>query len=260
MNHINTFKNRTNETNATEEIKAFFENIKFLTVSALVNDDIQTDGVEYFYVNGAHIAIVSHNSSFAGKVKNNTKFKAFYQEGVGKGAKKLYADITCEVIDGTNENVQELAKTHKMINKMIGHKATFLNLTLNQAKLVLTNSEIYDLDSNLKPTFAKNAPNGRERFENSRHILMTYLDREVIFSVIVENDTYYCLAKENSNKMEHIKALKTCKIYDGKGVEFETQIDIVNDKKDEIFEKLVNTNNAFFKQNDGLVALSFKRK
>lgn len=260
MNHTDIFKNRTNETNAQQSINEFFSSIKFLTTTILVDGQAKVDGLEYFFIDGEHIAIVSHNSSLLGKFDKNTMLTGFYQDGVGKFAKKLYTEMKCEVVGSDNLLVQELAKVNKMIGKMIGHKATFLKLNIMNAKIVLSNSEIYDLDSNLKPTFAKFAPNGKERFENSRHVLMTYQEREVIFSVFVENDRYYCLAKENSNKMQHINNGNIFKIYDGKDVEFETSIEVVNDKKEEIFDKLMKTNNAFFKQNDGLVALTFKRK
>lgn len=258
MNHIDTFKNKTNETNASNKIEEFFKNIKNLTVTANINDEILIEGLEYFYINGEHIAIVSHMSSFFGKINQDINFKGFYQDGVGKGAKKLYAEILATVINSDCENIQELAKTNMMINKMIGHKAVFLKLTIKKAKIVLSNSEIYDLDDKLTPKFSKFAPNGKERFENSRHVLMTYLDREVFLSVFVENNIYYCLVKSDSNKMDYIKNGGICKVFDGKDVEFETVIDIIDDKKDEIFENLVKTNNAYFKVNQGLTALSFK--
>ncbi len=45
----------------------------------------------------------------------------------------------------------------------------------------------------------------------------------------------------------------------GKGNHFETVISIHEDKTDEVFAKLQATNNAYFRENIDLVALSFKK-
>lgn len=260
MNPKDRIRNRPSIENSKENITDFFANIKNMTISLhnQQSDFPLTDGVDYFYINGEHIAIIPPMSALYGKLHENTKLTGYYQEGFGKFAKKLYSHFDCSLIDCDYPLVLQLTKTNPVIGKMISHKATFIKLNITNATLLLNPMEMYNIDNDLNPSFAKFAPNGKERFENSRHVLMTYLDREVIFSVIVEDDTYYCLAKENSNKMSHIKNGGTCKIYDGKDNHFETVIQIVDDKKEEIFNKLKNTNNSYFKENKELVALSFK--
>ncbi|MFI3284764.1 MAG: hypothetical protein R3Y57_06740, partial [Erysipelotrichaceae bacterium] len=134
-----------------------------------------------------------------------------------------------------------------------------LKLNLEEAMIALNNDEVYAIDNDVNPTFAQYAPNGKKRFENTRKVLMTYLDRNVIFNVFVMDDVYYCLTRCDSAKIGHIKNGGTCMIYDGKYNHFETVIEIVDEQKEEIFSRLVESNNAYFKENVGLTALRFKK-
>ncbi len=101
---------------------------------------------------------------------------------------------------------------------MLSHGAKFFELELIEATVYFSGNEIYSLDSEWIPSFYKYTLSGKERFENSRHILMTYADREVIFNVVIEDGVYYTLTKADSNKVEYIKNGGVCKIFDGIGL------------------------------------------
>lgn len=260
MKQHDAFKNRLPITEVRGTIVEFLRDKKMINVAIAGQGELPIiDSIDYFYCNGEHIAVVPPMSKLAKFLDDGSKFSAFVQEGFGKGAKKFYAEFSCVCMTGAEKVIDELAKTNHMIAKMKSHNAKFLKLHMEKGLISFSHGEIYDIGDDLHPTFAKFAPNGRARFAHSRQVLMTYLDRDVIFSVIIEDGVYYCLAKADSFKMEHIKNGGICKIYDGRDCHFETVIDIVDDKKDEIFAKLVATNNAYFKENQGLVALSFAK-
>lgn len=259
MKHHDTFKTRLPMEEARPAIAAFFSEQKTLHVAVAGEGLPVMDSIDYFYCGGEHIAVVPPMSKMAKLLQDGSQCAAFAQQGFGKGAKKFYADLTCTVMTGEEAVIGELAITNPMISKMLAHKAKFCKLHLENGIISLSHMEVYNIGDDLHPTFAQFAPNGRERFAHSRQVLMTYLDREVIFSVLVEDGVYSCLAKADSNKMAHIQSGGVCKIYDGKGNHFETVISVVDDRKDEIFDKLMATNNAYFKENIGLVALSFSK-
>ncbi|MFI3171035.1 MAG: hypothetical protein R3Y58_01495 [Eubacteriales bacterium] len=264
MNHKEIFKTRPSIEEAKPLVEEFFQNQRLLYVA--MNNDTEyptVEAIDYFYCQGQHIAVVPPMSQFVKVLGEGTKFAAFIQDGVGKGAKKFHGQLTSHLLSAEATVLDELEKSYPMIGKMRSHGAKFLKLHMNQALVTLSGAQVYEIDDELNLTFAKFTANGKERFENSRQVLMTYPngdakeEREVIFSVFIADGTYYCLAKSDSNKMGHIKNGGICKIYDGKDNHFETTIHIVDEKKDEIFEKLKATNNAYFKENNNLTALSF---
>ncbi len=258
MQQFETFKNRLPVEEAKEGIVTFFKSQRVMNISLSTESKFPVmDTIDYFYFQGEHLAVIPPMSKLAKLVQDTTECSAFIQEGFGKGAKKLYAEISFTEMSGTEKILDELAIANPMISKMKAHHAKFMKLNFSNASLSLSHAEVYEIDNDLNPTFAKFTPNGRARFENSRQILMNYLDRNVIFSVVIEDGVYYCLAKSDSNKMDYIKNGGVCKFFDGKNNHFEAEIHIVDDKKDEIFEKLKATNNDYFKQNEGLTALSF---
>lgn len=260
MQQHDIFKNRVPVEQARDGIVDFFTRQKIINVAIATEEKMPIiDSIDYFYFEGEHIAVVPPMSKLAKLIEDGSEFSAFVQEGFGKSAKKFYGDLRCEIVTSDKKIIQKLAATNHMILKMAEHKAKFLRLNILKGIISLSHQEVYDITSDLIPTFAKFAANGKERFENSRQVLMNYLDRSVIFSVIIEDGVYYCLAKSDSNKMEYIKKGGICKFFDGKYNHFESKINIVDEKKDSIFEKLVATNNAFFKENVDLVALSFTK-
>lgn len=260
MNHKDIFKNRPSIQEARPSVEAFFENQRLLYVA--MNNETAfpvIEAIDYFYCNGEHVAVVPPMSKFVKMLEEGSQFSAFIQEGVGKGSKKFHGEISCSLLPSDAKVLEMLQEKNPMIGKMRSHGAKFLKLHMIKALVSLSMQEVYEIDDELNLTFAKFTANGRERFENSRQVLMQYLDRDVIFSVMIEDDTYYCLAKSDSNKMSHIKNGGICKFYDGKDNHFEATISIVDDRKDEIFQKLVTTNNAYFKENTNLTALSFRK-
>ncbi|MFI3208853.1 MAG: hypothetical protein R3Y40_06925 [Eubacteriales bacterium] len=258
MHNTDGFKNRPSIANARPSVEEFFKSQRLLYVATNNDTAFPTiEAIDYFYCLGEHVAVVPPMLKLAKVLGEGSEFSAFIQDGVGKGAKKFHGELTASLLPNDAEVLNELEKSNPMIKKMRSHGATFLKLHMVKGLVSLSGAEVYEVDDALNLTFAKFAANGRERFENSRQILMTYLDREVIFSVIIEDGTYYCLAKNDSNKMNHIKNGGICKFYDGRDNHFEGMIEIVDEKKDEIFQKLKDTNNAFFKENTNLTALSF---
>lgn len=260
MKQHEVFKNRLPIHEARSAIVEYLKNQRIMNVAVNTTGQCPViDSIDYFYFDNKHIAVVPPMSKMAKLLDEGSEFSAFIQEGVGKGAKKFHAIMKCSLLKGDENFIEELAKDNQMIVKMRAHHAKFLLLDIVEGLITLSHSEVYNITNDLQPTFAKFAANGRERFENSRQVLMSYLDRNVIFSVLVEGNTYYCLAKSDSYKMDHIRNGKVCKIYDGKDNHFETTIHIVDEKKEEVFEKLVATNNAYFKENVGLTCLMFKK-
>ncbi len=260
MNPRLKFKTRPPITEAKETVINFFKNQRILSVSTLdSNNTLVIDSIDFFYFNNRHIAVLSPMSKIKTIINESGTFVSFVQTGVGKEAQKLYATFNYQEVDTNSEIILELEQENTMIRKMRSHNAKFLELTIAQATIILSDQEIYDLDNNLNPSFAKYHPNGRERFENSRKILMEYLDREVIFNCITDGNMYYTLTKASSNKIQYINTGGTCRIYDGKDCIFNTVIKVLPEKTDEIFKKLTETNNMYFKENIDLVALCFEK-
>ncbi len=259
MSPRDKFKTRPPISEAKQLVVDFMGKQRMMNMSVVASNNVAViDSVDYFYFNGKHIAVLSPMSKIRTVLCEGSIISAFVQVGHGKEAQKLYATFHYHDIDSESDIINELEKTNPMLGKMRSHNARFIELNINEAVIMLSDQEIYNLDNDLNPTFAKFSLNGRERFEYSRKLLMCYLGREVIFNVVIENDTYYTLTKADSNKMSHIKSGGVCEIFDGKNNHFETVIKIEEGKVDEIFEKLVATNNAYFKENVDLVALSFE--
>lgn len=249
---LNKMKNRISAENAKPKILEFLNTRKRLYVTLKTNPQIEI--MELFNFENRYYIVVAGFSNYHKKIKTNDVFYAMICSDEGTREKthaRICGDFkACEVLDIPNID-------DKMYKKMIAHKSDIFEIKPVSAMAILSMSEMFDLDEEFNTSFAKFAPNGKERFENSRHIGMEYLDRQVIFNTIIENETYYTLTNINSNKIDYIKNGGICKIFDGLGVEFETKIEIIDDPK-EIFGKLNKTNNSYFKSIDNLVGLKFK--
>jgi DNA helicase IV len=102
---------------------------------------------------------------------------------------------------------------------------------------------------------------GEPRDESSHLILLAYADRERIMNALIEGDTYQVLAKKNSRKVKYFTNDPACHIYDGKGVEFDSRVTIVEDPEQisALFDRLTETKNNYFNNNSGLVLLKFSK-
>ncbi len=256
-------KNRVSATGAKEKVVNFCVHQHRMFVS--VNSDIDCpflDVVEYFYHSGKQVIVLTPMSILFDKIEDGLNFSGILI-GEGRGMKftpKLSGQFTCVTLDKDADILKEIGKDNRMINKMISHGAKFFTLNVMQAYVYFSPGEIFNLDSNLNTSFAKFSPTGKERFEHSRHIFMTYLDREVVFNVIEEDGVYYTLTKADSNKVTHIKSGGECQVFDGADNHFITTIKILPDSQvDVVFEKLAMTNNSFFKSKENLIALSFTK-
>ncbi len=259
MDHKQSIKNRPPVAEAKGEVIAFFNELKRLYITCNTGDAFAPiEFAEYRFYDGVQYMILTPMSIFHGVINDGTAVSAVAMVGDSpKMSKKFYAHYTCHAVQVNECGLAELAKTDKFIGHMAQHGAAFFALTMQKGTLVLNPGQMYALDAQLNPSFATQAPNGKPRFEHSRHVLMNYLDREVIFNTVIEDGVYYTLTRSNSNKMAHIQNGGTCEIFDGAGVHFSTVMEVLDDAS-EVFEKLMATNNAFFKENKGLTALRFR--
>ncbi len=264
MSPKDAMKNRKPIGEMKDDILAFCATQPNIEVAINNGTDFPTvEKANYKYIDGKHILLLVGVSALLNVVEDGTKISGliFDKDGQGlKMSKRIYGKFTCKALDNSCELLQKAAEADPLYKKMLNHGAKFFELELIEATVYFSSSEIFTLDSDWNPSFSKYSLSGKERFENSRHILMTYEDREVIFNVIVENETYYTLTKADSNKVNYIKNDGVCKIFDGRDNHFETKIEILSSEKvAEVNEKLRATNNAFFKNAEGLLALSFTK-
>ncbi|MFI3327189.1 MAG: hypothetical protein R3Y35_13615 [Clostridia bacterium] len=218
---------------------------------------------DYRYVAGKFIVILTPASVLLNKLEDGSEISGLIFDKQGRGLKstrRVYGQFVCKVLSADTDILVELAKTDDMIKKMLTHGAKFLELEVSSLTVMFPSNQIFSMDKDMNPSFAKFSPNGKERFENSQKVLMEYEDRQVIFNSIIEDGVYYTLTKENSNKVNYIKNGGECMFFDGKDNHFSSKMTILpEDKVQEIFEKLQNTNNSFFKKNEGLIALSYQK-
>lgn len=218
---------------------------------------------DYRYVSGTHFIILTPASIFLQTMKENDKFTGFIFDKQGKGlkmTKRVYGKFSTTALSTDGDFLKKVAETDDMVKRMLTHGAKFFKLNPEELTVYFGGNEIFSMDKEMNPSFAKFAPNGKERFENSHHVLMEYEGREVIFNTLHENGVYYTLTKADSNKMEYLKKGGECKFYDGRDNHFTSKMEILDDSKvQEIFDKLVATNHAFFKSPEGLVALCYKK-
>lgn len=260
MNYSDILKNRLDAAESKEAIADFLGAQESIYIS------IKGDGafplletLPYHYVDHQHIIALTGKSIFANKIKTGTAATGFIVVGERpKTSKKLYGNFICEALSAESELVTKLSESDDMVQKMLAHGVKFFKLNTEKVTVCLNLAEIYDIDNELGPIFAQYSPAGKRRYENSRHVLMTYTDRNVIFNCIVEDGVYYTLTKGDSNKIPYIKEGGICEIFDGKATHFATKIQILDEEKtQEIFKKLDDTNNSYFRNTEGVIALSF---
>ncbi len=265
MNPKDAIKNRKPIGEMREEILAFCELQPNIEVAVNSNTAFPIiEKANYKCIEGKHILLLVGISVLLNVLKDGDEISGliFDKDGQGlKMAKRIYGKFTCKALETSADIIKKAAETDSLYKKMMSHGAKFFEIDLVEATAYFSNSEIYSLDRGWNPSFSKYNLSGKERFENSRHILMTYEDREVIFNVIIEDGVYYALTRADSNKVAYIKNGGICKIFDGRDQQFETEIKILpNEKVTEIDKKLRATNNTFFKDTNHLLALSFKNK
>lgn len=247
---------------AKGEVVAFFESLKRVYITCNTGAQFPPlEFAEYRYHDGVQYLILTPMSIFHGQVADGSAISAFVMDGDSpKNSKKFYAQYLCNQVQLNDCGLAQLAETDRFLGHMKDKGATFFALEMKQGILMLNPSQVYDIAADLTPSFAKTSPNGKARFENSRHVLMEYQDRDVLFNTVVEGDLYYTLTKADSNKMAYINDGGVCKFFDGKGNHFESKMTVLPAEEVQvIFEKLVATNHAFFKSAENLVALSFQK-
>ncbi len=264
MNPKDAIKNRKPICEMKEVVLNFCKSQANIEIA--INDGTEFPIIEkanYKYIDGKHILLLVGVSCLINKITHEDKISGLIFDKDGKGlkmAKRIYGKFVCKELKTSDEILKKAASEDELYKKMLNHGAKFFQLELQEGTCYFSGSEILTLDTNWNPSFSKYSLSGKERFENSRHILMMYEDREVIFNTIIEDDIYYTLTSVNSNKIEYIKNGGICQIFDGRDNHFKTQISILpQEKVIEIDKKLKETNNAFFKNTDGLIALSFKK-
>lgn len=217
--------------------------------------------VEYRYFEGHHLVILTPASIFLNKLEDGSKFTGFIFDKQGKGlkmTKRVYGKFVSKELTTDADILLKVAETDQLVKRMLTHGAKFFELESEELKVFFGGGEIFDMDKDMNPSFAEYSPNGKKRYENSRHVLMEYEDREVIFNTLVNGNVYQTLTKATSNKVDYIKNGGECKFYDGKERHFSSKVKILEDDKvEEIYKKLHDTNHAFFKTMDDLIALEF---
>ncbi len=218
--------------------------------------------VDYRYTTeGKHVVILTPLSIFLDKLEDGNKFSGFIFDKKGHGlkmTKRVYGKFICKELSTDDGILLKLAETDDLVKRMLTHGAKFFELDAEELNVFFSGSEIFSMDSEMNPTFAEYTPSGKKRYENSRHIVMEYEDREVVFNTLVDGSTYRTLTRADSNKVAYIKNGGECKFYDGKNRHFSSKITILEDKcVEEIAEQLRATNHMYFKSTDDLLALEF---
>ncbi|MFI3115623.1 MAG: hypothetical protein R3Y12_05735 [Clostridia bacterium] len=257
-------KNRLPIAEMKEPIEKFLSSQNELYIANNNNSDFpDLEVVDYRYVSGEFIIILTPASIFQNIFKEKCSFTGFIFEKESRGlktSKRVYGKFEGTQIDSTADILQTIAETDQMVKKMLSHGAKFYKITPKTMTVYFSQGEIFSMDENMNPSFAPLTPSGKERFEHSRKILMEYEGREVIFNSFIENNMYYTLTKADSNKVNYIKNGGVCQFFDGRDNHFSSKVTILpQEKAEEIFTKLKQTNNSFFKQNEGLLALSFSK-
>lgn len=255
-------KNRLPVSEMKESIETFLLSQKQLYIATNNNSpfpDLEVS--DYRYISGKFILILTPASLFLEKMEDGCQFTGFIFEKEARGlkmAKRVYGQFTGKLLSNDADILKPLAETDPMMKKMLSHGAKFFQLTPEALTVFFNPSEVFTMDENMNPSFAEFMPNGKKRYENSHHVLMCYEDREVIFNSIIEDGIYYTLTKADSNKVNYIKNGGECQFFDGRDNHFTSKITILPEEKvAEIYQKLKDTNNSFFKSPEGLLALSY---
>ncbi|MFI3253991.1 MAG: hypothetical protein R3Y63_06580 [Eubacteriales bacterium] len=257
-------KNRLPISEMKEPILQFLDSQKELYI-AVNNDSVFPDlEVADFRMSGTTmILLLTPASMFLPSMKDRDQFTGFIFDKQGRGlkmTKRVYGKFTAHLLSTEDDLLKPLAESDPMMKKMLSHGAKFFRLSQESMTVYFSGSEIFSLDQELNPSFAEFSPNGKKRFENSRHVLMEYEGREVIFNSLVEGNTYYTLTKADSNKISYLKQGGECKFYDGRDNHFTSKMEFLDEgKTQEIFDKLLATNSGFFKKNEGLLGLSYQK-
>ncbi len=256
MGKYDIFKNRLSMEEAKGAVLEFCASRKRMYVSL----DGGVHILEYFYYEKGHYLLVKRASYCYGNIKLGDRISGLICASEAE-REKMYQQLRATFLCKQAEEavIKGLSGQIPLVKKMMGNGADLFELELVAGKVIWNSMEQFDLDANWNASFAKFAPNGKARYEHSRHVLMSYGEKEVVFTVIVEDGTYYTLTHKNSNKMEYLQQGGTCRIYDGKGYSFSTKMELLPESEVEVvFQKLKDTNNMYFKTTEDLVALAFR--
>lgn len=218
---------------------------------------------EYRYAKGKHLIILTPASIFLNQLEEGSQVTGFIFDKQGKGlkmTKRLYGKFICRALANDDDFLNDLALTDELVKRMQNHGAKFFFLAPEECTVFFGGGEIFSMDQDMNPNFAKVAPNGKPRFEHTHHVLMEYEGKEVIFNTICrENGEYFTLTKADSNKVAYLKNDGVCKFYDGRDRHFSSKMTILPEEKvSEIYKELQECNHSFFKTPDNLLALSFR--
>ncbi len=241
MKNFDSIKNRVDVNSARLVIVNEFSESK--TISVIYDNEIHI--LDYIFYDNNHYIVTPKSfveTNFFGVISKE------------QSRSKLYKQIRVNfTIEKTEVDVED-----RTISKKIKNKYCLYKMVFNEAYVVLSYQEIFTVDYNLNPTFASLDLSKNKRYENSRYVCMSYLEKEFVLNVIVENNEYYSLTRKDSNKVQHINNSNKFICYDGLGVKFNTSIEILDDSYiDIVFNKLESTNNNYFKNKENLIAIRF---
>lgn len=257
-------KNRLPVAEMKGPIMDFLKEQKELYIAVNNNSDFPDLEVADFRISGeSMILLLTPASIFLNTMNDGDKFTGFIFDKNGRGlkmTKRVYGKFTAHLLTPEDELLKPLAEADPMFKKMLSHGAKFFRLSQESMTVYFGGSEIFTLDQELNPSFAEFAPNGKKRYENSHHVLMQYGEKEVIFNTFIDGADYYTLTKADSNKVAYIKEGGICQFFDGRDNHFSSKITILPEEKvAEIYQKLKDTNNSFFKSPEGLLALHYRK-
>jgi hypothetical protein len=155
--------------------------------------------------------------------------------------------------------VEDRKTVRHLIN---AHDGKLFQLKVLHGKLSLGFYQSFAVDESNEVVGLAPGSDGEPHYDFSRLIVFAYDGKERMMSTLVEDDTYLVLAKSNSKKIKYFRNSPICRIYDGKGVEFEADVVIVEDPAQiaTVYDRLKETHNNFFKTNSNLVLLKATKR
>lgn len=263
MNQIEALKNRLPIEEMKDKIVEFCETQKSMYIGYNDSSDFpMLEVTEYRYLQGKHIVILPETSMFLSIFEDGFVFTGFIYSKDGIGAEvsnKIYGKFHCKKTL-VEEDLHKLINSDELAHQMYDRGAKFFVLEVETATAYFGYDDMFNLDRDLNVTFAEYTPSGKKRYENSRCVVISYMNKDVILNALIEDDVYYILTTANSHKVSYIKDGGTCKVYDGRDNHFIAEVEILESSRvSEIFRKFEDTNSGFFKTSRGLVALSFKK-
>ncbi len=260
MSIYDVMKKRVDRNNVESVLEVFCESQKRIFISVL-NQGVQQDCVDYVYVNQTHYAIIPKTSFLFNQVKEEVYgmlFEIHEDFDFSMFDKKVMYHFYAHKVELNEQLLIALTSKTPKLKKLLHKQALVLELKVIEGTLYFSNQSCFKITGKDMTIDRCKDGSGHLVSDRARFVVFEYENRQVIFNVIEEDGVYYTLTKKDSNKMQHILSRESCLIYDGKDV-FTTIIEVVEGKEEWVHEQLEKAKHTYFKNTDGVVALTFKR-